>query len=147
MSFTMKKNNTVSIILAALAIAFAGCQLAQLEASAVYIGAEAATTALLQKNPSDLPALQLLTADWTKYQGGTLSSANEATLLQTIVSATKASITPTEAAVLDGATQQILANTNTTAPTPMGGAAAAVITDLMNGIARGIVIYQTPPAS
>jgi hypothetical protein len=134
------------ILLPALCL-FSACQLAQFEASAVYVGAEAATAAILQKHPGDLATLQLLSADWSKFQGGTLTTGDEASLLKTIVSATNQSLTPTEAAVLDGATQQFLANQNNTAPTPLGGAAAAILTDLMNGVSRGIVIYQTPPAS
>jgi hypothetical protein len=89
--------------------------------------------------------MQLLVTDWNKFQGGTLTSADEAGLLQSIVAATKNKLTPVQAALLDGATQQILANTNTTAPTPLGGAAAAIITDVMNGVAREILIYTTPP--
>lgn len=136
-----------SFLIASIALLLPACQLPQIEASATYIGAETATAAILQKNPSVLPALKLLTADWAKYQGGTLTSTDEAALLQSIVSATKAKLTPTEAAVLDGATQQILANQNSTAPTPLGGAAAAIITDLINGVARGIVVYTTPAPS
>ena len=125
---------------------FAGCTTPQAEASGAYIAAEVATAQLLQTNPGALPALKLLTADWTKYQGGTLTSADEATLLQAIVTATKQKLTLSEAALLDGATQQIIANTNTTAPTPVGGAAFAIVSDVMNGISRELVIY-TPPAS
>lgn len=136
--------NIISLIIAALALAFTGCQLPQIEASATYIGAEAATAAILQKNPQALPAIKLLVADWGKYQGGTLTGTDEALLLQQIVAATKQSLTPVQAATLDGAVQQILANVNTTAPTPLGGAAAAVVTDLINGVAREVTIYVPP---
>lgn len=122
-----------------------GCtSLPQAEASAVYIAAETATAALIQKNPSLIPVVNLIASDWTAYQGGKLTTAQEATLLQTIVAATKGKLSPTEAAALDGATQQILANTNSTAPTPLGGAAAAIITTLVNGAERAAVIAVTP---
>lgn len=135
-------------LIALLALAFTGCSTPQIEASAAYVAAEAATAAILQKNPAALPTVQLLVSDWGKFQGGTLTSANEATLLQSIVAATGKSLTPTEAAVLDGATQQVLANQNASAPTPIGGAAAAIITDVINGAARAVVVYTTPaPAS
>ena len=110
-------------------------------ASATFIGAEAATAALLQSKPAVLPTLKLLVADWAKFQLGQLTQADEATLLQSIASSTAASLTPVEAALLDGATQQILANTNASAPTPLDGSSAAIITDMMNGIARELAIY------
>lgn len=130
---------------AALASLFvSACSTPQLEASGAYIAAEVATTSILQKHPESLPALKLLVVDWGKYQGGTLTSADEATLLQTIVTATKGNLSPAQAALLDGATQQVLANVNTTAPTPLGGAAAAIITDVVNGAGRALAIYQPP---
>lgn len=134
--------------LAILAAAFAlcGCNSAQVGASAAYIAAEASTATILQKNPSLLPVAQLLVADWAKFQGGKLSAQDEATLLQTIVAATKGKLNPGEAALLDGATQQVLANQNATAPTPLQGAAGAIITDVINGVAREIVVYTSPSA-
>ena len=141
------KTRLLAFLIAACSLGVTACQTAQIEASGLYIAAETATAAVLKKNPQVLPTLKLLTADWAKYQGGTLTSADEATLLQTIVTATKQQLTPTEAALLDGATQQILANQNTTAPTALGGAAASIITDLMNGISREIVVYTTPAAT
>ena len=138
------KTNPIALLLLLPALLISACQLPQAEASATYVGAEVAAATLLQKNPSLLPVMQLLTQDWVKYQGGTLTSTDEAKLLQQIVSATKATLTPTQAALLDGATQQLLANTNASAPTPLGGAAAAIITDLMSGVAREIVVYTTP---
>ena len=135
----------LALILAAVLCATGCVNLPQAEASAVYIAAETATAAIIAKNPSVIPTVNLLVADWKAYQGGTLTQAQEATLLQSIVTATKGQLTPTEAAALDGATQQILANTNTTAPTPLGGAAAAIITTVMNGAARAVAIY-TPPS-
>ena len=125
-------------------IGLTACSTAQLGASAAYIGAEAATAQLLQKNPSLLPTAQLLVSDWTKFQGGTLTSKDEAALLQTVVAATKGNLSPTQAALLDGAVQQVLANQNASAPTPVQGAAGAIITDVVNGIAREITVYTTP---
>lgn len=140
------KKIIIPSILAACALVFAACQ--QVTASGIYIGAETATAAILKKNPSVLPTLKLLTADWSKYQGATLTANDEAALLQSIVSATKQSVTPEEAALLDGAVQQILANQNATAPTALSGGAAAIISTVMNGISREIVVYTTPtPAS
>ena len=121
-------------------------QTPQLEASATYIAAEVATTAIIQKNPKLIPVVTLLTQDWVKYQGGTLSASDETALLQQIVVGTKNQLTPVQAALLDGATQQIVANQNNTAPTPLQGAAAAIVSDVMNGAARAVAIY-TPPAS
>lgn len=142
------KSKLASIVLLAVgALAFSGCtNVPQAEASAVYIAAEAATAAIIQKTPSVIPTVNLLAADWTAYQGGKLTQAQEATLLQSIVAATKGKLNPTEAAVLDGATQQILANTNSSAPTPLGGAAAAIITTVINGASRAVAIY-TPPSN
>lgn len=131
-------------ILFAAVLGLTACNTAQLGASAAYIGAEAATAQILQKNPSLLPVAQLLVADWTKFQGGKLSAQDEASLLQAIVAATKGKLNPSEAALLDGATQQVLANQNATAPTPLQGAAGAIITDVINGVAREIVVFQTP---
>jgi hypothetical protein len=133
------------VLIAALGLT--ACALNQAEASAAYIAAEVSATAILQKNPSLLPVMQLLAADWGKLQAGTLLPSDQVTLLQQIVAATKGKLSPTQAALLDGAVQQMLANTNATAPTPLGGAAAAIITDVMNGVARAVVIYQTPPTS
>jgi hypothetical protein len=135
-----------SLILLPVLLILSACQLPQIEASATYIGAEAATAALLQKQPQALLPLQSLVADWHKYQLGTLTTSDEAVLLQQITTATKAKLDPVAAATLDGAVQQILANVNTTAPTPLGGAAAAIITDLMNGVARELTVY-VPPSS
>jgi hypothetical protein len=122
--------------------------LGQLGASATFIAAEAATAALLEKQPQVLPTLKLLVADWAKFQLGQLTQTDEATLLQSIASATALKLDPIEAALLDGATQQVLSNTNASAPTPLSGAAAAIITDLMNGIARELAITTvTVPAT
>lgn len=145
----MKNKNPFGIftqILAILlsAISFTGCATAQLEASGVYIAAEGVTAAILQHNPAALPTLQLLVADWNKFQGGTLTSTDEATLLQSIVTQMKGKLSATDAALLDGATQQVLANRNTTAPTPLQGAAGAILQTVMNGVARELVIYSPP---
>ena len=135
-------------ILFAAVLGLTACNTAQIGASAAYIGAEVATTQLLTKNPKLLPVAQAIVADWSKFQGGTLSSADEAGLLQQVVAATKGQVSPTQAALLDGAVQQILANQNATAPTPLQGAAGAIITDVVNGMQRAIVVYTTPaPAS
>lgn len=139
--------NKLILPILALSLPLVGCATAQLEASAVYVGAEVASAQLLTKHPAYLPIMVQLTSDWRKYQGGTLTATDEATLLQTIVTNTKGSLSPTQAALLDGATQQVLANVNTTAPTPMAGAAAAIISDLLNGVSREIVIYTTPAPS
>jgi len=135
-------------ILIALAVLLGvdGCNAPQAEASAAYIAAETGTAALISKNPKLIPTLQLLVADWPKYLSGTLTPADEVALLQSIVSATKGSLSPTQAALLDGATQQFLANQNTTAPTPIAGAAAAILTDVINGAARALAIH-TPAAA
>lgn len=133
-------------ILSVLAVAFAltACNTAQVEASAAYVGAEVATAQILAKNPKVLPIAQAIVTDWSKFQLGTLSAQDEAGLLQQIVAATKGKLDAGEAALLDGAVQQVLANQNATAPTPIQGAAGAIITDVVNGIARAIVVYQTP---
>jgi hypothetical protein len=120
--------------------------LGQFGASATFIAAEAATAALLQKKPAILPTLKLLVTDWAKFQLGQLTQTDEAALLQSIASATAAKLDPVEAALLDGATQQVLANTNTQAPTPLSGSAAAIVTTLMNAISRALAIYVPPAA-
>lgn len=121
-----------------------GCSTPQATASATYIAAEVATTALIQKNPSLIPSVHLLAADWKKYQGGTITSADEVALLQNIVTATKAKITPVEAALLDGAVKQVLANQNATAPVPLAGAAADIVTTVLNGAEEAATIYVVP---
>jgi hypothetical protein len=137
----------ISLVFAlAAGLLLSACQTSQLEASATYIAAEVATTAIIQKNPKVIPVVTQLTQDWVKYQGGTLSATDETALLQSIVNGTKGQLTPVQAALLDGATQQILANQNNSAPTPLQGAAAAIVTDVMNGAARAVAIY-TPPTS
>ena len=136
-----------AILGVAIALGFTcGCNAPQAEASAAYIAAETGTAALIAKNPKLIQPISLLTADWPKYLAGTLTPADEVAALQAIVAATKGGLSPTQAALLDGATQQFLANQNTTAPTPIGGAAAAIITDCVNGAGRALVIY-TPPTS
>jgi len=136
---------TAALFLALLSLSlFSACQTAQLEASGAYIAAEAATAGILQKHPDYLPTAKLLVSDWQKYQLGTLTASDETTLLQSIVAATKGNLTPVQAALLDGATQQIIANQNVTAPTPLQGGAAAIITDVMNGVARETQIFQVP---
>lgn len=124
-----------------------GCNAPQAEASAAYIGAEVATTALISKNPSLAPVASAIVTDWNAFQGGKLTGAQEAGLLQQIVTATKGQVTPTEAALLDGAVQQILANQNATAPTPLQGAAGAIIQTVVNGISRAVILAQAPAAS
>lgn len=141
------KIKNIAIIFAA-ALGLTACSTAQLGASAVYIGAEVATSNILSKNPSLLPVAQALVTDWQKFQNGTITPDDEANLLSRIVAATKGQVTPTQAALLDGAVQQILANRNASAPTPLQGAAGAIITDLINGVQRAVVVYTTPfPAS
>lgn len=147
----MKNKNSFGLFAAlvcALSFAFAivGCQSAQAGASAAYIAAEVGTTQILQKHQELIPVAASIVKDWSAFQGGHFSAADEAGLLQQIVASTKGQVTPTQAALLDGAVQQILANQNATAPTPLQGAAGAIITDVINGIARALVIY-TPPAS
>ncbi len=139
------KIKIVSLI-AALGFALSiGCaNISQAEASAVYIASEASTAALLQKNPQYLPTLQLLTQDWTKLQNGTLLPSDQVTLLQSITTATAGKLDPVKAALLDGAVQQLLANQNNTAPSPLTGAAAFAVTDMINGVARAIAIYSPP---
>lgn len=136
--------NIASFLTLAAALALTGCNSSQIGASAAYIGAEVATTQILTKNPGLLSTSQLLVSDWAAFQGGKLTAANEAQLLQQIVTATKGQVTPTEAALLDGAVQQILANQNATAPTPLQGAAGAIITDVVNGVARANTIFVAP---
>ena len=138
------KTKIASVLLVAAGLVLTACNVAQVEASGAYIAAEAATAAILQKNPSVLPVAQAIVADWAAFQGGKLTAADEAGLLQQIVSATKGSVTPTEAALLDGAVQQILANQNSTAPTPLQGAAGAIIQTVVNGMARAVTVYTTP---
>lgn len=133
----MKK--TLIAIASAAMLSLTACNTAQVEASATFIAAEAATAGLIQKNPAVVPVAQLIVTDWAKFQGGKLTSTDEASLLQAIVTATKANLTPVEAATLDGAVQTILSNTNSLQPTALSGAANAIITDLVNGIARELV--------
>lgn len=130
-----------------IALGISGCNAPQAEASAAYIAAEAGTAALIAKNPSLTPAISLLVADWAKYLNGTLTPADEVAALQAIVGAAKGKLSPTQAALLDGATQQFLANQNTSAPTPIGGAAAAIITDVVNGAGRALVIASPSPTT
>ena len=132
------------IAIAIIAAGLTACNTAQIQASAAYIGAEVATTQLITKNPALIPVAQAIVNDWAKFQGGKLTAADEAGLLQQVVAATKGQVTPTEAALLDGAVQQILANQNATAPTPLQGAAGAIIQTVVNGIDRAIVVAQTP---
>ena len=143
----MKTRSILSVLSLAAALCTVGCgSLAQDEASATYIAAEAGTTALLSKGVITVANVNLITADWAKFQAGTITSADEVALLQTVVDATKSKLKPTEAAVLDGAAQQIVANQNTTAPTPLQGAAGAIMQTVLNGAARAALIY-TPPSS
>jgi len=123
------------------------CNGPQAAASGAYIAAEAATAQLITKNPALVPVAQALVVDWNKFQGGKLTAQDEAALLQQIVAATKGKLSPAQAAALDGAVQQILANQNATAPTPLQGAAGAIITTVMNGVARELVINGTPAPS
>ena len=136
--------NIKSIVLFAALLGVTACQTAQLEASAAYIASEAATAAIVAKNPQSVPVFQALVHDWNAFQGGKLTAQDEANLLNQVVAATKGSVTPTEAALLDGAVQQILANQNATAPTPLQGAAGAIIQTVVNGIARELVVNGTP---
>ena len=133
-----------SVVILAGALALTACNTAQVESSAVFVGAEVATTQIISKNPALIPVAQAIVTDWTAFQGGKLTSVQEAGLLQQVVAATKGQVTPTEAALLDGAVQQILANQNATAPTPLQGAAGAIIQTVVNGIQRAIVVAQTP---
>jgi hypothetical protein len=121
--------------------------ISQLDSSAIYIASEAATAAILAKNPSALSTAKAIVNDWSAFQGGKLSSTDEASLLQTVVASSKQSVNPVLAAVLDGATQQVLGNQNASAPTPLTAAAAALISDVVNGIARAVTVYTAPAAS
>jgi len=64
-----------------------------------------------------------------------------------VVTATGQKLSPAQAALLDGSVQQILANQNATAPTPLGGAAAAIVSDVIGGVSRGLVVYQAGQAA
>ena len=135
------KHKYAIILAAGLALCFStACSLPQAEASGAYVAAETGTAALVAKNPALRAPIALLVADWSKYLNGTLTPADEVAALQSIVAATKSGLSPTQAALLDGATQQFLANQNASAPTPIGGAAAAIITDVVNGAGRALVI-------
>ena len=114
---------------------------AQIEASGLYIAAETATAAVLKKNPQVLPTLKLLTADWAKYQGGTLT-ADEATLLQTIVTATKQQLTPKEAALLRRHSTDFGESEHH--GSDRSWRRGCIIITVMNGISREIVVYTTP---
>lgn len=138
------KRHLLALLLLPASLLLDSCNAPQAEASAAYIGAEAATAAIIQKNPATVPVIQALVVDWNKFQGGKLTAQDEANLLQQIVAATKGSVTPTEAALLDGAVQQILANQNATAPTPLQGAAGAIIQTVINGVGRELVVNGTP---
>ena len=141
------KTKLIPILFTALTALFLlpACSTPQAEASAVYVGAEASTAALLQKTPTALPTLKLLVADWPKFESGAITSTDEVALLNGLAQATGKQLSPVQAAALDGAVQQIIANQNATAPTPLQGGAAAIITDLINGVGRELTIY-TPPA-
>jgi len=141
------KNRIKFAILGAAILLASACQMNQAEASGTYIAAEVATAAILQSNPALYPTLQLLVTDWNHFQLGTITQADEIALLQQVVAATNAKISPTQAALLDGAVQQVLANRNSTAPTPLSGAAGAIITDVMNGVGRELSIYQAPASA
>jgi hypothetical protein len=140
------KTNLIACCLFVVGFLCSANTCSQAQASAAYVAAEVSAAAILQHNPALLPTMQLLVADWNKFQLGTLTAADEAGLLKNITAATAQKLSPTEAALLDGAVQQILANQNATAPTPLNGAAGAIITDVMNGVAREIVVYTTPAA-
>jgi hypothetical protein len=142
----MKTNHILPVIACVVGLVLSACTLNKAEASAVYIAAETGTAALINKNPQVIPVINLLVADWAKLQNGTIVPSDEVTLLQSIVTVTKAKLNPTEAAALDGAVQQVLANQNATAPTPLQGAAGAIITTVINGAARAVAIYQAPAA-
>lgn len=142
------KNKSI-ILFAALGLALAtitGCVMSQAQASAVFIASEAVTAGIIQKTPAIVPTLQLIVDDWAKFQGGKLSAVDEAALLNQVVIATGKQLTPMQAAVLDGAVQQIIANQNNTAPTPLSGAAGAAISDVVGGIARELVVYNASKA-
>lgn len=139
------KTRILSVLTLAAALVAAGCSLPQAEASGAYIAAETGTAALIAKHPEMRAPLTLLVADWPKYLAGTLTPADEVAALQAIVAATKGSLSATQAALLDGATQQFLANQNASAPTPIGGAAAAIITDVVNGAGRALTISAPSP--
>lgn len=141
----MKKLIIATIAVFAL-LANEACTSAQAIASGTYIAAEIATAQILAKNPRVLPLAKLIVSDWQSFQLGKLSAQDEATLLNSIVAATNKQLTPGQAALLDGAVQQILANQNTTAPTMLTGAAAAAVTTVVNGISRAIQVYETPAA-
>jgi hypothetical protein len=140
------KNTLIAIVSAAM-LSLTACNFNQAGASATYIAAETATADLISKHPEYVPAVKALVADWTKFENGTITPADEVALLQTIVTATKAKVTPTEAALLDGAIQQILANQNSTAPTPLQGSAAAIITTVINGASRAVTIASPTTTS
>ena len=89
------------IAIAIIAAGLTACNTAQIQASAAYIGAEVATTQLITKNPALIPVAQAIVNDWAKFQGGKLTAADEAGLLQQVVAATKGQVTPTEAALLE----------------------------------------------
>lgn len=139
-------NNKILILIAALGFAFLpGCaNMSQAVASATFITAEATTAALLKSNPQYLPTLQLLTQDWTKLQNGTLLPVDQVTLLKSITASTAGKLDPVKAALLDGAVTQLLANQNNSAPSPLTGGAAFAVTDMMNGVARALLIYTAP---
>jgi hypothetical protein len=143
-SIAIIMKNIASIAIIAGAFCLSACQTSQIQASAAYIASEAATAAIVSKNPQTVPVFQALVHDWNAFQGGKLTAQDEANLLNQVVAATKGSVTPTEAALLDGAVQQILANQNATAPTPLQGAAGAIIQTVVNGIARELVVNVTP---
>ena len=66
---------TKLVIALAAGLLLSACQTPQLEASATYIAAEVATTAIIQKNPKLIPVVTLLTQDWVKYQEAGVRSA------------------------------------------------------------------------
>jgi hypothetical protein len=139
--------HSFALLLVVFVFLFVGCgSIAQDEASGAYIAAEAGTTALLQKGTITVVEVNLITGDWAKFQAGTIQSSDEITLLQTVVKATKGKLNAVDASILDGASQQIVANQNKLAPTPLQGAAAAIIQTVLNGAARAAAIYVPPAA-
>ena len=141
--------HTLAKILAVVVIANfgAGNTCSQLQADGTYLAADAATAAVINKNPKVTPTLQLVVTDWNKFQTGKLQSADEATLLQNIVVATAGKLTPVEASTLNAAMSIVIANQSNPAPSPLTGGAATAIQDVINGIQAAITFAQAATAT
>jgi len=118
----------------------------QLIASGSYIGIEAATAAILQKNPGMLPGLTQLAADLPAIANGTILPAEEAADLASIVQQLQASQGQNGviiAALLDGTVTQVQSNVNHSAPSILTGVASSYVLMAAHSIAAGCKVVAS----